>query len=169
MSPKTRATPRSACPSSVRIDLIPSPRAAALAYAWLALVCGVMMTAALPLGVRGAACIVVATLYAGAVRRFIGLKGRNAVRALCLRRDGVLVVRLGAQTSLHPATLAPGSFRLGSSVLVLRLRTAAGLRSVLVDGAIHQAATFRALCRRLEWQMGGGPGRRRTPTDTIRD
>jgi hypothetical protein len=74
---------------------------------------------------------------------------------------------LGATCRPYPAELAAGSFRLGGLAL-LRLRTSAGMRSVLIDGGPQPVSDFRRLCRHLEGNKAGRSGRYREPAVTIR-
>jgi hypothetical protein len=62
--------------------------------------------------------------------------------------------------------LAAGSFRLGGLV-VLRLRTPAGMRAVLIDGERQPISDFRRLCRRLNRMSTVRSARSREPADTI--
>ncbi len=126
-------------------------------------VCGVDV----PLPVRLVICVVLATWNACAVRRCVLLLEARSVRALEWRERGEFTVLLGANRSAHSAKLAAGSFRLGA-LLVLRLRTPAGMRSVLIDGGRQPIPAFRHLCRALEWRGSRASGRSREPADTIR-
>ncbi|MEO8064386.1 MAG: hypothetical protein ABI821_16745 [Pseudomonadota bacterium] len=110
---------------------------------------------AIPWLVRVAICLVLATANAFAIRRCVLLLGSGSVRALEWADRGEFTVLLGAALSAHPATLAGGSFRLGG-LLVLRFRTAAGMRSVLIDGGRQPKGEFRRLCRRFRAFPEGG-------------
>jgi hypothetical protein len=167
MSPKIPVTRPCAAPCT-RIDLADSSRCAALWIGWLVIVCAVVLLAvALPLRTRIAICAVLGVTNACAVRRCVLLRGAHAVRALEWVEQGDIGVLLGAARVAQPATIARGSFRLGG-LLVLRLRTSSGMRSVLIDGARQPAREFRRLCRRVDLRRTGGSGRSREPADTIR-
>jgi hypothetical protein len=98
--------------------------------------------------VRGALCLAAVAFNAFAIRRCVLLLDGSSVRALEWLEQGEFTVLLGAARAAHSATLAPGSFRLGGLV-VLRFKTAGGMRAVLIDGERQQRRAFRRLCRRL--------------------
>jgi hypothetical protein len=164
MSRTTRVTPRCAVHCAERIDLHPSRRLAAWAFAWLAVLGVLVLSSSLPIPACVASWGLVAMGYAACVRRAIALRGGHAVRALGWSEDGTFLLWAGAGAMPRPAEIMDGSFRLGSWLLVLTLRTGAGRLHVLLDAGVHEAAQFRRLCRRLEWPPGTGSSRVRRPS-----
>jgi hypothetical protein len=155
MYPKIRAAPRSAARCSNRIEIIPSRRAALLWIGWLlALCCAIFLGVALPLPARLAICSWLLATCIPVLRSFILLRGSRAVRRLEWTEgesgEGSLTAFLGPALMASPAQLTNGCFRLGNQVLVLRLATGFGVRSVLVDSSVQEPEPFRRLCRRLE-------------------
>ena len=159
MSQTIRATPRSAGFSSSRIDLLPSRRAAAVWFAWLALVCAVTSCAVdLPVPVRMAFCVLVATSGIRTVRSFVMLRGTRGVRAIEWT-GSTLTIRVGPERRPLAATLSGKSFRPGRQWLALTFETPAGRRRVLVDGRCQDSRAFRRLCRVFSRRLKGGSGR----------
>jgi len=103
----------------------------------------------LPLHARIAICVCAATVCAPAIRATFLLAGPAAVRCLRWSGDG-LWARFGGETREISAELAPGSFRIGQWLLVLRLKTCDRTACVLIDGGGQQIQGFRRLCRYLE-------------------
>src|SRR5262245_31078233 len=96
MSRATHARRPCAAPSSNRIDLEPSRRAAVLAYAWLCVFVGVMLGAIdLPLLARLAICICAATPSIISIQSVFLLRGPRAVQALGSTPDGHLYAFVG--------------------------------------------------------------------------
>ena len=152
-----------------RIDLKPSRLAAALWFAWLALVCVVVLAAvALPWIVRLTVCLAVGLPGARCISSFVLLAGAHAVRSIEWSEEGDFGVRLGPQLTPHPATLAAGSFRWGVQVWVLRFMTPVGLRPVLIAGGVQDEERFRRLSRGLTAHLRRASGRGAGPTVTIR-
>ncbi len=151
-----------------RIELIPSRAAAVLWFAWLLLVCGVTLFAvSLPWPARMALCAAVAVSGIHCIRSFVLLQGPRAVRVVEWSEEGTLAVRLGPSLARHPALVAPGSFRLGAELWVLRFRTPEGLRPVLIAGGIQDTRAFRRLCRCLAARLRRPSGRRTRLAVTI--
>ena len=168
MSQPTLATPPCAAQCSRRIDLVPSPLAAVLWFAWLTLVCGVTLFAvALPYSVRLVLCIAVVAPGIRSVRSFVLLEGSNAVRSIEWSEEGEFLVRLGPRFLPQPASLAAGSFRLGVRVWVLRFVTPSGTHPVLIAGGIQDVRAFRRLSRCLNTRMRRASGRGSRPAVTI--
>jgi len=112
----------------------------------------VLVAVDLPLLVRIATCVAIATPGIAALRRVFLLRGPGSVRALSWSgRDAVLGVRLGAGGPERPATLARGSFRLGRSCLLLWLRIDRRTHAVFIAGNQQEVRAFRGLCRWLRW------------------
>jgi hypothetical protein len=106
----------------------------------------------LPLPVRIAICVAIATPGIAAIRRVFLLRGPRSVRALSWSDRGpALEVRLGPDGLAFPASLARGSFRLGCSYLFLWLRAGSRSSAVFIDGNRQEVRAFRGLCRRLRW------------------
>jgi hypothetical protein len=106
----------------------------------------------LPLLARIAICVSIATSGLVTVRRVFLLKGPTGVRALSW--SGIvpgLQVHLGGRATPLRAELGGGSFRLGSSYLLLWLRTSEGSHAVFIDANRQAAGCFRRLCGRLQW------------------
>jgi hypothetical protein len=114
--------------------------------------------------VRGALCLAALAFNASAIRRCVLLLASESVRALEWREQGDFTVVLGPARVALPATLAAGSFRLGV-FLLLRLKTARGMRAVLIDGERQEIRGFRRLCRFVglarRGLQAGGSGRSR--------
>jgi hypothetical protein len=123
------------------------------ASAWLAVTTGMILAAVdLPLPVRIAICVAIATPGIAAIRRVFLLRGPRSVRALSWsERVPALEVRLGPGGPPLTATLAHGSFRLGHSCLFLWLRVGSRSSAVFIDGSRQEVRAFRGLCRRLRW------------------
>jgi hypothetical protein len=169
MSQPIPAAQRCAASSCNRIDLIPSRLAAGACLAWLALACVVTgFGVALPSPVRAAACAVVALAGLHAVRTFVLLRGRRAVRAIEWTGSGEFFVYLGMSPVPQPALLANGTFRLGARFWVLRFTTPSGPRAVLVEEAAGGVRAFRRLSRCLIGHNRRGSGRCTRPAVTIR-
>jgi hypothetical protein len=152
-----------------RIDLTPSRFAAALWFAWLTLVCAVVLSAvALPWITRIAICQAVLLPGVGCIRSFVLLAGSAAVRTIEWSDAGEFGVRLGPQLVPYPAVLAAGSFRLGMQVWVLRFLTPVGLRPVLIAGGLQDEQRFRRLSRCLTTSLRRASGRGTAPAVTIR-
>ena len=165
MSPKTPATRRCAAPCR-RIDLVASPRLAAAWLIWLGAGCAVVLFAvALPLLARIAICFALVAANVRSVAVCVLLRGRKSVRAIDWEQVE-FTVQLGATPAPVPALLASGSFRLGW-LIVLRLQTSGGMRSVLIDGARQEISAFRLLCRRLKAAKTAVPGVPGSATVTI--
>jgi hypothetical protein len=156
MSRPTRATPRYAARCAERIDLLPSRRLVACAFLWLALTCGAVFASSLPWVTCLAICVPFAAWYARCVRSAVQHRGRHAIQAVGWSEEGLLVAWTASRTGPLQATIAPGSFRLGSSLLVLTLDTHDKRHALLVDAHAHDPAAFRRLCRHLQ----GVPQRR---------
>ena len=168
MSHPTTGTPRCVAYCS-RIDLAPSRVAAAIWITWLTLVCAVVLAATdLPWVMRIALCPAVLLLGARCIRSFILLAGPEAVRAIEWSEEGEFRVRLGPGFEAQPASLAPGSFRFGVGCWVLRFRTPAGLRPVLIAGGNQDAERFRRLSRCLTTYLHRASGRGGGAAVTIR-
>ena len=169
MSHPILATQPCAAHCSRRIDLIRSRLAAALWFAWLALVCGVTLFAvALPYSARLAICVAVVATGIRSVRSFVLLEGTYAVRTIEWSDEGEFVVWLGPKLVRQPAVLCAGSFRLGVQVWVLRFETPSGTRPVLIAGGVQDARAFRRLSRCLNTRMRRASGRGSRPAVTIR-
>jgi len=161
-------TPPCVTPCS-RIDLKPSRPAAALWFAWLALVCVVVLSAgALPWIVRFAVCLTMGLPGIRCIQSFVLLGGSNAVRAIEWSEEGIHGVRLGPQLTPYPAILATGSFRWGVQWWVLRFTTPVGLRPVLIAGSAQNEELFRRLSRCLTTHLRRASGRSGGPAVTIR-
>jgi len=96
------------------------------------------------------------------------LAGPRAVRAIEWSNNGEFFVFLGPALERHPATIANGTFRLGTRFWVLRFAMPSGTRSVLVEETLDDARTFRRLSRCLAAHVRRGSGRGDHPADTIR-
>jgi len=141
-----------AAPCCSRIDLVPSVRAAALAAAWLCLVCAVLIFAvALPLPARIGLCLAIATPGMAAIRRCLLLKGRRAVHTLDWGAGWR--ARIGRGPTETPVTLRTGSFRVGQAFLLLWLQSRDGIHGVFIDGGRQDPRAFRRLCRQLRWPV----------------
>jgi hypothetical protein len=149
MFPTIPATPRCAVRSSRRLELLPSRRLAGAWFLWLAVAVAAVLVAPLPWVVRAALGVTVATSGVHCVAIAVLLRGRLAVRRLAWDANGNLWAGLGNSPVSYPARVAPGSFRLGPGLLVLRLETASGIRSVCIDGTLQDPAAFRRLTRAI--------------------
>lgn len=159
MSQTIRATPRSAGFSPRRIDLLPSRRAAIAWLAWLSLVCGITLCAvALPLILRMAFCVLIATSGIRTVRSFVMLRGARCVRSIEWT-GSTLSILVGPERRPLAATWGTGSFRPGRHWLALTFDTPAGRRRVLVDGQYQDARAFRRLCREFSRGLKDSSGR----------
>jgi hypothetical protein len=159
MYPKTLDKPHSAAPSCNQIEISPSRRAAVLWFTWLLGVClAILLGVDLPLPVRILICAAITATCIPLTCTCILIRGPHGVRRLDWSKDEVFTVFTGPGLTASPARLAKGSFRLGNEVLVLRLATANGVRSVLIDSAVNDAASFRQLCRRLKTRPRRLPG-----------
>jgi len=148
---------------SGRIEIRSSPRAAALAFTWVAVfVTTTLVAVALPLPARIAICVCAATACIPAIRASMLLGGRRAVRTLYWSESGLRAL-VGDQAEALSVRLAPGSFRFGRYLLLLRLQTCDGLRVVIIDGGKQGIRSFRRLCRYLESRRHVFPGQ----ADTI--
>jgi hypothetical protein len=168
MSPKIPATPRCAAHSCSRIELASSPRIVWVWIAWLNAFCAMALGGvALPLLVRVVICVAAAAASAASIRSMILLRAPRGVRSLQWSPQAGLQMTQGSSGPPVPVELAVGSFRFGTGVLVLWLKTPAGLHGVFIDGYRQEPGAFRGLCRRLEWQPRSASGRPQRPTDTI--
>ena len=168
MSPPTPDTPPCVA-YCFRIELNASRFAAALWLAWLALVGAVAVSASLlPWSIRVAFCLAVWVPGVRCIRSFVLLDGPHAVRSIEWSEEGDFGVCLGPQRDPHPATLAAGSFRLGSRWWVLRFITPVGLRPVLIAGGVQDEEGFRRLSRCLTTHLRRASGRSTGPAVTIR-
>jgi hypothetical protein len=121
-----------------------------MASAWVAIFIVMTLTAvALPLPARIGLCVCAATACVPCIRSVFLLGGPDAVRALQWS-DAGLVACIGPELTTVVAKVAAGSFRIGRDLLVLRLQTCDGTRSVLIDGGRQEIQAFRRLCRHLE-------------------
>ena len=112
----------------------------------------ILVAVDLPLPVRIATCVAIATAGIAAIRRVFLLRGPRSVRALSWSgRVPALEVRLGSGGQAIPASLARGSFRLGRSYLFLWLQAGRRSNAVFIDGNRQEIRAFRGLCRRLRW------------------
>jgi len=137
-------------------------------FTWLLSAGGVTGLATdLPLLVRVALCVLLATSGIHGVCVFVLLTGSRAIRAIEWNDAGGFFVLLGPLRERHPATLANGSCRLGARFWLLRFATHSGTRSVLVEEAGGDVRAFRRLSRRLGALFHGGSGRGDRPADTI--
>ena len=125
-------------------------RAATVALLWTgAIMMMTLLTVDLPLPARIGLCLCAATLSVAAIRSSILLTGPGAVRGLRWSAEG-LWARFGDNVAEIPAELAPGSFRIGQWLLLLRLKTCDRTSSVFIDGGGQEIQGFRRLCRYLE-------------------
>jgi hypothetical protein len=108
----------------------------------------VCLATTLPWPLRGAISLAILAFNAVSIRGCALLLGSKAVRALEWSTKNEFTVQLASFDEPRPASLAAGSFRL-RSLLVLRLRTPAGMRAVLIDGKRQDIRAFRALCQTL--------------------
>jgi hypothetical protein len=149
--------------------LIPSRFATSAWLTWLTLACAITWFAvALPWLARLALCATVAAAGVRGLRAFVLLRGPRAVRAIEWTEAGDLSVCLGPALARYPATLAKGSFRLGTRFWVLWFATPVGARSVLVEEPACDLRAFRRISRCLNGQLRRGSGRSRQPAVTIR-
>ena len=112
----------------------------------------ILVAVDLPLLVRIATCVAIATPGMEAIWRVFLLQGPRGVRALSWSgRDPVLGVRLGTGGQERPASVVRGSFRLGRSYLLLWLRTGRRVHAVFIAGNQQEVRAFRGLCRWLTW------------------
>jgi hypothetical protein len=109
----------------------------------------VLLAVDLPLPARIALCICAATVCAPVIRSTFLLAGPAAVRSLRWSGNG-LWARFGGDALEQAAELAPGSFRIGQSLLVLRLKTCDRTACVFIDGRGQEIQGFRRLCRYLQ-------------------
>lgn len=152
-----------------RIDLIPSRIAAAVWWAWLALVCAVVLSAtALPWLARIVLCLSLWLPGNRCIRSFVLLDGPHAVRSIEWSAEGEFGVCLGPQLTRCPAALGAGCFRLGLESWVLRFVTPQGVRPVLIAGAIQDEERFRRLSPLLTAHLRRPSGRCSGATVTIR-
>jgi hypothetical protein len=149
MFPRIPATPRCAALSSHRLEILPSRRLACAWLLWLAIAVATVLVAPLPWPVRLALCVTIATSGVRCVAGVVLLRGRLAIRRLDWDVNGNLWVGSGHSPVSHPARVASGSFRLGPGLLVLRLETASGTRSVCIDSRLQDPAAFRRLTRAI--------------------
>jgi len=106
----------------------------------------------LPLPARIVICVAIATTGIVAIRRVFLLRGAGCLQALSWSaQEPEFTARAEDGGPEIPATLVRGSFRLGSSYLLLWLRTCSRLHAVFIDGNRQQVHEFRGLCRRLRW------------------
>ena len=147
MSPTIPDTPHCAARSCARIDHHPSPRLAFAGFAWVVVACGFTLSATVALPVRIVICIAVATAGIRGIARFVLLRGERAVRALEWEAAGEMWQFTAGGARRDAASVAPGTFRLGPAILALRLESARGVHTVLIDGRLHDPAAYRALCR----------------------
>jgi hypothetical protein len=132
------------------IEIQPSARAAILALLWLsAFMAMTLLAVDLPLLVRIGLCICAATVCAPVIRSTLLLAGPAAVKSLRWSGNS-LWVRFGDDAREQSAELAPGSFRIGQILLVLRLKTCDRTACVLIDGGGQEVQGFRRLCRYLQ-------------------
>jgi hypothetical protein len=111
----------------------------------------ILMAVDLPLPARIVICVAIATCGFVVIGRVFLLRTPGSVRALSWAGQGPgFSLRLAAGSEL-PGRLAPGSFRLGHSCLLLWLRTRDGSHAVFIEGNRQEVRAFRALCRRLRW------------------
>lgn len=138
--------------SRSRIDFRPSGRAAALAAAWLILVCGaVILAVALPLPARIALCAAIVMPAVAAIRSGMLLQGGRAVHSIDWA--GGWRARIGPGRIETPVTLRGGSFRVGRAFLLLWLQTCDGIHGVLIDMGRQDPRAIRRLCRQLHWPV----------------
>ena len=132
------------------IEIQPSARAAILALIWIgACMAMTLLAVDLPLPARIALCVCAATVCVPVIRSTFLLAGPAAVRSLRWSGNG-LWVRFGGAAQEQSAELAPGSFRMGQFLLVLRLKTCDRTACVLIDGGGQDIQGFRRLCRYLQ-------------------
>jgi hypothetical protein len=132
------------------VEIQPSVRAAFLALTWIsAIMAMTLLAVALPLPARIALCLCAATGCVPVIRSTFLLAGPAAVRSLRWSGNG-LWVRFGGRTGEETAELAAGSFRMGQSLLVLRLKTCDRTACVFIDGGGQEIQGFRRLCRYLQ-------------------
>ena len=149
MFPTIPATPRCVAPSSHRLEILPSARLACAWLLWLAIAVAAVFVAPLPWPVRIALGVALATSGVHCVAIVVLLRGRSAIRRLDWDASGNLGVGLGNSPVSHPARVDSGSFRLGPGLVLLRLETASGTRSVCIDGCLQDPAAFRRLTRAI--------------------
>ena len=157
MSPKIRATRRSAAASCNRIEFAPSRLAAGVWLGWL--VCAALAAFAADLAWVWRASIAISVLVAGGrtVWRCVLLRGPRAVRALEWQEPPGGPARfflwLGEPARRLPA-VPQGCRRYGVFIWVLRFETAEGVRQLLVNTACQEPVALRRLSRRLDWDTG---------------
>ena len=101
-----------------RIDLNPSRFAAVLWFAWLALVCVVVLTGvALPLAPRLVLSLAVLLPGIRCIRSFVLLAGSQAVRTIEWSEEGEFGVRLGPQLTPHAGHTCRRFVPAGSSAM----------------------------------------------------
>jgi hypothetical protein len=168
MYPPTLATPPYAGRCSNCLELTPSRLAAALWYAWLALVCLVtLFGVALPWPVRCAICLGVIVPAVRSVESFVRLAGPRAVRAIEWSEEGEFTIAVGTMWTRHRAIPSAGSFRGGAKWWVLRFVTQSGPRLVLVVETPHDTRAFRRLSRCLDARLFRASGRSSRPAVTM--
>jgi hypothetical protein len=113
----------------------------------------------LPLLVRIAICVALATASAASVRSTVLLRGPQGVHSLEWSRDGELRAAQGPGRVFVPVTLGGGSFRFGTGLLVLWLNTPSGTHGIFIAGFVQDPRAFRGLCRRLQWPASSASGR----------
>jgi hypothetical protein len=104
---------------------------------------------ALPLLARIGICLCAAAACISCIRVTFLLEGSRAVRGLQWSEAGLRAF-VGRESKQVSAEIGAGSFRFGRQLLVLRLQTCDGMRTVLIDGARQESRDFRRLCRYLE-------------------
>lgn len=158
MSPKIPTTPRSAEPSCGRIELVPSRRIARCCHTWLILLCVVTgWGVVLPVPVRVAMMVGFAACVLAGVECSVKFRWPDAALAIEWTHAGELhLLTTGGRLQ---ARLMPGSFRLGVSLLALRLQTSAGTRCLLIDGPVQDHRAFRRLLRVFAVSLRAASGR----------
>jgi hypothetical protein len=135
-----------------------------LALIWIGACMAMTLIAVdLSLPARIALCVCAATICAPVIRSTFLLAGAAAVKSLRWSGND-LWIGFGGGAPEQSAELAPGSFRIGQFLLVLRLKTCDRTACVLIDGGGQDIQGFRRLCRYLESRRRAFPGRQ---ADTI--
>ena len=151
MSRTIPATRRCVAPSSSRIDLEPSGRAAAGVLIWAGICSGVFLCAVeLPLPARIVICACLATANLLSLQSVFLLRGPGAVRSIRWTGSGELFATMGQPPRELNVFLAPSSARLGRDWLLVWLVSCDGVHGVLIDATGQDSKAFRRLCRRLE-------------------
>lgn len=159
MSRTIPVTPHCAARSSLRLELRPSGRFACAWFLWLLVLLAAVFAAPLPAPARIGLGVAVATMGIRCVVTVVLLRGPRAVHRLDRTEDGEWRVYLGDWPVGQAASVAPGSFRLGTGLLLLRLETGNGIHTVCIDGARQDRAAFRRLCRFLRGhEASASPG-----------